>query len=57
MSSPKPITNAERDEAIIEGMRRREEYISKHPRGEAKAATAPSGWDEPMKPKGIRRRK
>jgi hypothetical protein len=43
---PPPLTNAERDEAELEGIRRREQYIKKHPR--EKVDPSPAGWDEPM---------
>ena len=55
MSSPHPITNGERDEATLEGLRRRAEYVKKHPREEV-TTIAPTGWDEPMKSKKDKRR-
>ena len=50
------LNNEEMKAATKEGQRRREAYIKKHP-PEKNPDIFPSGWDEPMKPKGRRRRK
>jgi len=53
---PKSLTLIKRIVTTQEGQRRRNEYIKKHP-PEKCPDISPSGWDEPMQPKGRKRRK
>lgn len=52
---PPQLTQEDRDRIKEEGLRRRAEYIRKHP--PEKVNPAPAGWDEPMEPKKRRRRR
>ena len=53
---PPQLTELQRVAATLEGRRRRENYIKKHPTEESKNL-APTGWDEPIEPKKRRRRR